>query len=1789
MLSLLLHNGDAKMQAGVAPSPAFYTPPPCSPACNILDSLTLVTIHSSLGGGAFPFWTNPWNLNDPVCMWPGVTLDANGHVTSLVLNNNGLTGNIPPDISNLSATLTVLQIDNNCLEGPITPEIGDCLNLQTLFLDNNKLTGTIPESFGQLTNLITLFLDNNQLTGMIPDTFLNMISLQGLDIFNNCFDSIPDLSGMISLQPNKLRVQNNKLTFDDLLPNEFEIGTFYEPQDSFGLPITICLPTGVDTFIDLGIDAGVTTNSYQWFRGGTPYATTTTNKLFFSPVTWSDDGVYTANVTNSIMTDLTLNGRPITVKVVCGQSTEKIEDTYCSGSGTSIIVGGMVFDEDTPYGVIDVTEQDIYGCDSIVIIDLTFYDSPEMMIDTTLCPGESIIVNGTEYDEDNLSGTENLGPLALFSCDSIVVIDVTYYPEAINNIDTTLCMGQSIFVEGVEFNETNDSGTITSTAPSFHGCDSIIEINVDFFPPVIATFDDVLCAGNSVTIGGVLFDQSNPSDTLVLENMSEVNGCDSIIHVNLSFGPGIEITIDDLLCDGESIIVNGTTYDQDTPTGIQNIPSGDPAECDTTIIIDLEFYVPDTGYYSPSVCQGGSITFNGTVYDNDTPTGEETISSELYPQCDSLVIVELTFLPGASSTIDTTICADASIEVNGTTYDSDMPSGSETFTATGLCDSVVFINVSFFDEAVNTIDSTLCPDGFIIVDGTTCDINNPSETFVLSGQSFRGCDSTVIVDLMFFAEAINNIDTTLCTGESIFIEGVEYDETNDSGSITTTGPSFHGCDSTINITVSYFPVSENTIDELLCFGGSLTINNTVYDADNPTDTIVLGGASFNDCDSIIYVDLSFRPQATGTLSTTLCHGESIEINGTIYDKDMPDGVEVLEDDSFYGCDSTLTIQLEFFNPAASEIDTTLCFGEEIEIGGIVFNAANPSDIVVLPNANYNNCDSSIVVSVSFHPEATALFNSTLCFGQTLEVNSVIYTETMPSGLDTIFGGSFYGCDSIIVVDLTYNNSVQVTIDDDYCLGETLIVNGTEYSESMPSGTETFIGGSVSGCDSIVVIDLQYPSSEAESTIDGTYCEDVFFIVNGEVYDFGNPSGVETLTGASSFGCDSTITIDLEFFNPAFYQLDTTLCPGGSIVVDGITYDESNTSGVAIFEDGSFHGCDSTVAISLSFFAPAINNFNPTWCEGQMIDIDGTIYDIDNPTDTVILLGQSFHGCDSIIYINISFSDAVEVTLDPKLCPGGSIIVDGTIYDEDNPMGSDTIIGGSFSGCDSIVNVDLTFYTANELTFNLTETFCPDGSIIVNGTTYDQDNPMGTETITNGSYTTCDSIVNINLSFHDEAILDYSDTICRGDSVVFNDVVYNFDNPTGNDILEGEAMFGCDSFIVVELFFFDLAEHEINTSICEGTSVTINGTDYDEAGTFLDTIFGGSYLGCDSLLEITISLSPTVTNNITEEICDGETYVINGNPYDTSGEYTEVISNGSYTGCDSTINLTLTVLTAETLGLADAGMDLSICETAVELNGNQPTGTTGQWTAFDPSNTSISDPSQANATASNLTGGNYNFIWTLSSGDCLDYDSDTVSVFAEPLSEAVDDEYMLESGVTYLEMSLLDNDNLNGVIDWTIDIPNPPAGMLSDLGDGVFGLEADSSLLGTTVTFDYSLCNENCTECSTATVSITFDELPVVPPLEPSDEFPNGITPNGDGKNDVFIIPLLEEDPEQYLTRELIVFNRWGDVVFQQKPYMNNWNGIDQNGNDLTEGTYYYVFRLDLSKGIIYKGDITILR
>lgn len=303
---------------------------------------------------------------------------------------------------------------------------------------------------------------------------------------------------------------------------------------------------------------------------------------------------------------------------------------------------------------------------------------------------------------------------------------------------------------------------------------------------------------------------------------------------------------------------------------------------------------------------------------------------------------------------------------------------------------------------------------------------------------------------------------------------------------------------------------------------------------------------------------------------------------------------------------------------------------------------------------------------------------------------------------------------------------------------------------------------------------------------------------------------------------------------------------------------------------------------------------------------------------------------------------------------------------------------------------------------------------------------------------------------------------------------------------------------------------------------------------------------------------------------------------SGGTYILTVTN-TQTGCINTD----TVLVTEIIGLpdADAGLDGDACSTEALLFGNLPNGTSGVWTVNTTAQ--ITDPNQGSTVAEFLVPGLNVFTWTLSGLNCPDYSSDTVEIFIQQFPIANNDLASVTGIETSVEINLLVNDVISGIDEFTLEIlPFADPGTLEPLPpvDGNLTYFASPFFNGE-VEFDYVICNKACPDfCDTAFVRITVDQ-----DIDINETIPNGITPNGDGANDLFIFDILLANPEKYPNNEIIIFNRWSDIIYTASPYNNDWDGTGPDGQPLPEGTYYYILRLNIPDSEVIQGDITIIR
>ena len=272
-----------------------------------LSNLINLTIHNNQFSGSIP--ASLGNLTS---------------LQALIVSDNFISGNLPPELGNLTqlrqlnlyrnlisgsipsqlgnlSLLSELQLSRNQLTGSIPAELGNLTLLKKLGLYYNQLSGSIPSQLGNLTGLTELILSNNQLSGSIPSSFGNLTNLSTfLSLNDNQLSGIiPDLSAISASC--SIVINNNKFTFDGMEANIGKLD-YYAPQ--------ALLPLQYNNGI-LTVDAGGTTanNTYRWYRDEALIATNTGAN--FHIVT--GDGTYRVEVTNNIVTGLTLSSSSFVV------------------------------------------------------------------------------------------------------------------------------------------------------------------------------------------------------------------------------------------------------------------------------------------------------------------------------------------------------------------------------------------------------------------------------------------------------------------------------------------------------------------------------------------------------------------------------------------------------------------------------------------------------------------------------------------------------------------------------------------------------------------------------------------------------------------------------------------------------------------------------------------------------------------------------------------------------------------------------------------------------------------------------------------------------------------------------------------------------------------------------------------------------------------------------------------------------------------------------------------------------------------------------------------------------------------------------------------------------------------------------------------------------------------------------------------------------------------------------------------------------------------------------------
>lgn len=143
---------------------------------------------------------------------PQSIANLSARLDGISIGNNQVSGSIPEGIDKL-VNLTVFLMHNNRLSGSIPSSIGKLKKLHVLNLSGNKFKGSIPDSIGNLTQLIMLYSEASGLSGSIPASIGNCQGLLELDLsYNDLSGEIPKELLSISALSTYVYLSNNKLS-----------------------------------------------------------------------------------------------------------------------------------------------------------------------------------------------------------------------------------------------------------------------------------------------------------------------------------------------------------------------------------------------------------------------------------------------------------------------------------------------------------------------------------------------------------------------------------------------------------------------------------------------------------------------------------------------------------------------------------------------------------------------------------------------------------------------------------------------------------------------------------------------------------------------------------------------------------------------------------------------------------------------------------------------------------------------------------------------------------------------------------------------------------------------------------------------------------------------------------------------------------------------------------------------------------------------------------------------------------------------------------------------------------------------------------------------------------------------------------------------------------------------------------------------------------------------------------------------------------------------------------------
>ncbi len=644
------------------------------------------------------------------------------------------------------------------------------------------------------------------------------------------------------------------------------------------------------------------------------------------------------------------------------------------------------------------------------------------------------------------------------------------------------------------------------------------------------------------------------------------------------------------------------------------------------------------------------------------------------------------------------------------------------------------------------------------------------------------------------------------------------------------------------------------------------------------------------------------------ITATICANETYQFDGLELDMSGEYTATYTASD---GSDSTVTLQLTVLPLLQETVNAAICFGQAYPFFGLALTQSGQYDAVLTGS---NGCDSTITLNLTVHPLKITNLNAGICNGSNYIFQGDTLTE---SGTYHAILTDVNGCDSLVRLKLEAVDYFDVHLDATICHGETYLF-GTEILDE--SGVYVDSLKAIGGCDSTVTLTLTI-LPPLGSNLSIVICEGSSYIYLGDTL---SDAGFYQYAFTASNGCDSIVNLTLDMVPFFVVSTDATICKGETYPFGTQILSEEGVYTESFIAVG---GCDSTVTLTLTVLPTSSGAEAATICNGESIEFHGET--LSEPGDYLfVLTGEN--GCDSTVTFSLTVLPIFETVVEAVICHDGIFVFYGQALTE---SGVYEQIFPAENGCDSIISLILTVLP--EINTAIEATICTGDAYDFNGELLGQE---GEYSMILPSEFGCDSTITLTLTVLPVQSTHIDAAICANDA-------YEFDGVLLADAGTYSAVYpdihGCDSTVTLHLEVLPLQEVDVEATICNGESYPFNGVSLTDAGVYAAVLT--SSFGCDSTVNLTLTVLPTFASEFDASTCDGVAYDYFGHLLTDAGDYE--FSLTAENGCDSLVTIHLTVLPVQ-----HTPIDAAICAgDAYDYNGELLTASGAYSFVFEGAN------------------------------------------------------------------------------------------------------------------------------------------------------------------------------------------------------------------------------------------------